>query len=58
MVDPQKDEAQYRHPWRIEEEESLTVDPNIQRETIISHIANILRKSKKKDRQTQESGEE
>jgi len=58
MFDPQKDESQYRHPWRNEEEESVTMDTNIQKETLINHIANILRKSKKKGSQVQESEEE
>ena len=57
MFDPQKNESQYRHPWRNEEEESLTTDPKIQRELIINQIANILRKGKQKDSQAQESEE-
>lgn len=57
MFDPQENESQYRHPWRNEEEESLTTDPNIQRELIINQIANILRKGKQKGSQAQESEE-
>ncbi len=58
MSDPQKDESLYRHPWRNEEEESLTTDTNVQKDMIINQIANILRKRKKKDNQAQESEEE
>lgn len=57
MLDPRNDESQDRHPWRNEEKESQTMDCNIQKETIINHIANILRKSKKKGSQVQESEE-
>ena len=32
MSDPQNDQSQYRHPWRNEEEESVTVDTNVQKE--------------------------
>ncbi|NMC34722.1 MAG: hypothetical protein GYA36_20045 [Veillonellaceae bacterium] len=58
MFDPQKDESQYRHPWRNEEDESLNTDPKIQKDLIINQIANILRKRKKKGDQAQEIEEE
>ncbi len=58
MSDPKNDQSQYRHPWRNEEEESVTVDNNVQKSMIISQIANILRKRKKKDKQAEESEEE
>ncbi len=58
MSDPQKDESQYRHPWRNEEEENLTTDTNVQKDMIINQIANILRKRKKKENEAQESEEE
>lgn len=58
MSDPKNDQSQYRHPWRNEEEENVTVDTNVQKSMIINHIATILRKSKQKDTQTGESEEE
>lgn len=58
MSDPKKDESRYRHPWRDEEEESVTVDTNVQKNMIISQIANILRKRKKKAAEVEESEEE
>ena len=48
MSEPKKDESHYRHPWHNEEEENITTDTNIQKEMLISQIANILRKRKKK----------
>lgn len=58
MSDPKNDQSQYRHPWRIEEEENETIDTNVQKSMIISLIANILRKRKKKDALAEESEEE
>ena len=58
MSDPKNDQSQYRHPWRNEEEESVTVDTNVQKNMIINQIANILRKRKKQNAQADESEEE
>jgi hypothetical protein len=58
MSDPKKDQSQYRHPWRNEEEENETIDTNVQKNMIVSLIANILRKRKTRDAQTEESEEE
>lgn len=57
MSDPKKDETTDRHPWRNEEEESVTTDTNVQKEMIINQIAYILRKSKKKGNNTETTEE-
>lgn len=58
MSEPKKNESDNRHPWRNEEEENRTIDTNIQKEMIINQIANILRKSKKKANEAEDSEEE
>ena len=55
MSDPKNDQSQYRHPWRNEEEENVTVDTNVQKSMIINQIATILRKSKQKTRKPEKA---